>query len=356
MFRSIKINSHRGQYEVIFNSDLLSSLNELLTDETHFIIDKNVADLYAKNLSKILQDSKTIIIEATEENKAIDNMIWLFKDLVNNKIKKNHILIAIGGGIVQDITCFVASTLLRGLRWHFIPTTLLAQADSCIGSKSSINLGTVKNILGTFNPPDQVILCTKFLETLENKDMQSGIGEIIKVHAIDGQESFSKLKSDFDNFIDDSEMLLNYIRNSLLIKKKFIEADEFDNGIRNIFNYGHSFGHAIESATNFSIPHGIAVSIGMDMANYIAFSNGILPDKCRVGMHSILFKNYKNFRHVKFSVEDMIEALKKDKKNTSTNLKLILPVGEKAEIKKIEVTPDQLFINQCSEFLNDFRV
>ena len=88
MFRSIKINSHRGQYEVIFNSDLLSSLNELLTDETHFIIDKNVADLYAKNLSKILQDSKTIIIEATEENKAIDNIIWLFKELVNNKIKK----------------------------------------------------------------------------------------------------------------------------------------------------------------------------------------------------------------------------------------------------------------------------
>ena len=208
VFEPITIKSSRGQYEVVFNSNLLSHLNELLTDETHFIIDKNVADLYGSALSRILQDSKTIIIKATEENKAIDNMIGLFKDLVNNKIKRNHQLIAIGGGIIQDITCFVASTLLRGLRWSFIPTTLLAQADSCIGSKSSINLGTLKNILGTFNPPYNIILCTRFLETLENKEI------VIALNAIGADVGFVEIETDkgHDSFLLDVPEFLKTLK------------------------------------------------------------------------------------------------------------------------------------------------
>ena len=138
---------------------------------------------------------------------------------MNNKIEKNHILIAIGGGIVQDITCFVASTLLRGLRWHFIPTTLLAQADSCIQFKKLHKLRYEKNILVHLILRTKLFFAQNFRNSLKIKTCSHKIGEIIKVHAIDGQESFSKLKSDFDNFIDDSEMLLNYIRNSLLIKK-----------------------------------------------------------------------------------------------------------------------------------------
>lgn len=125
-----------------------------------------------------------MVIEATEENKSIERIIPVVERLVENSVRRDHVLIAIGGGIIQDITCFIASTLLPGLSWTFVLLMLLAQATG-IGSKSSINLGKTKNILGTFNPPDQIHVCAGFLDTLEDKDIRSGIGEILKVHAID---------------------------------------------------------------------------------------------------------------------------------------------------------------------------
>src|SRR5581483_3202456 len=190
------------------------------------------------------------------------------------KIRRNHVLVAIGGGIIQDITCFLAATMLRGLPWNFIPTTLLAQADSCIGSKSSINAGEAKNILGTFTPPARVDVSTRFLKTLDERDIRSGIGEMLKVHAIEGPQSFDQIAHDYENILSDDSVMLHYIRRSLDIKKRIIEIDEFDRGPRNVMNYGHSFGHAIESATDFAVPHGIAVTLGMDLANYTAVRTG----------------------------------------------------------------------------------
>ena len=135
---------------------------------------------------------------------------------------------------------FLSATLLRGINWNFIPTTLLAQADSCIGSKSSINCNGVKNILGTFTPPEKVAICPIFLSSLNKAEIHSGIGEILKVHAISGKEKFQKIKLKYDQLFKNNEELLKKIYESLLIKKKFIEIDEFDRGPRNIFNYGHS--------------------------------------------------------------------------------------------------------------------
>ena len=136
----------------------------------------------------------------------------------------------------------------------------------------------------------------------------------------------------------------------LLLSKKYIEIDEFDKNIRNIFNYGHSFGHAIETATNFKIPHGVAVTMGMDLANHVANQRGLVSRTFYTKMHKTLLKNYRDFRHIDFSMDNMLSALKKDKKNTAQNLVLILPVGENAEIKKVELSLDDAFIMQCQTF------
>jgi 3-dehydroquinate synthase len=352
---SLSIQSQKGAYSVFFDNRLLADAGRLLEGQPHFLIDANVARLYANQLRPILNHKNALVIEATEENKSIERIIPVFERLVENSVRRDHVLIAIGGGIIQDITCFVASTLLRGLSWIFVPTTLLAQADSCIGSKSSINLSTIKNILGTFNPPNEIHVCAGFLDTLENKDICSGIGEILKVHAIDSATAFDRVAADYDELLTDRGVLLAYIRKALLIKQRFIEEDEFDRGVRNIFNYGHSFGHAIEAATNFAVPHGIAVTLGMDMANRIASLRGLVEEKHYMRMHAVLRKNYAAFANTTVPLNRMLPALLKDKKNTSSNLVLILPVGAKATIQRVDVAPDKVFQGQCLLCLDEIK-
>lgn len=355
MFEKLTIQSHKGAYSVSFDSPLLTDAGMLLEGHPHFLVDANVARLYAERLRHILGHKNTVVIEATEENKSIERIIPVIDRLVENSVRRDHTLVAIGGGIIQDITCFIASTLLRGMPWLFVPTTLLAQADSCIGSKSSINLGKTKNILGTFNPPNHIHICAEFLDTLEDKDIRSGIGEILKVHAIDSAVAFDRLATDYEALFSDRRVLLAYVRKALLTKQRFIEEDEFDRGVRNIFNYGHSFGHAIEAATDFAVPHGIAVTLGMDMANRIAAQRGLVAQRDYLRMHDVLRKNYAPFARIPIPLERMLPALLKDKKNTSSKLVLILPVGPGAAIERVEVVPDKEFQAQCQLFLDETK-
>lgn len=356
MSENLVIQSHKGPYRVEFIDGMITNIDQLLNDQPHFIVDSNIKRLYGESLAGILEHQNTIIIEATEENKSIERIIPVFEKLVANSIRRDQTLVAIGGGIIQDITCFIASTLLRGLTWKFIPTTLLSQADSCIGSKSSINLGKSKNILGTFNPAKEVFVATEFLNTLEHKEILSGVGEILKVHAIDGQESYDQLSKNYDALFSDRIVLLEYIRRSLLIKKSYIEVDEFDQGVRNIFNYGHSFGHAIESATDFGIPHGVAVSMGMNIANKIAAARKIVSEAHYQRMHTAMAKNYVDYVGTHIPSDAMFAALRKDKKNLADKLVVILPVGDNAAIERVEVKPDETFRQQFDAALREVQI
>lgn len=355
MSDNLLIQSHKGTYSVAFAHEFLEDCEGLLAGQPHFLVDANVAKLYGHSLRIVLEHPHTLVIEATEENKSIERIIPVIERLVSDNVRRDHVLVAIGGGIMQDIACFIASTLMRGMAWKFVPTTLLAQADSCIGSKSSINLGATKNILGTFNPPQEILVCRAFLDTLEDKDIHSGIGEILKVHAIEGAADFDRLAADYGTLLTNRAVLLRYVRSALLIKQKFIEIDEFDKGVRNIFNYGHSFGHAIESATDFGVPHGIAVTMGMDMANRIATLRGLLPEAHYRRMHPVLRKNYSAFADTPIQTDVMLSALMKDKKNTTSKLVLILPLGEEARIQRVELIPDDAFRAQCQQFLHEMH-
>jgi 3-dehydroquinate synthase len=321
----INIISHKGEYVVSFIKNNIKELNSEFTNDNFYIVDKNIATIYGDQLNNILNSDKVLLIEATEVNKSLDKFPAYVDSLVEAKVRRGQNLVAIGGGIIQDITCFLASTMMRGLPWIFYPTTLLAQSDSCIGSKSSINSGDIKNILGTFTPPKKVIIDVNFIKTLKEKDILSGIGEMLKVHAIDSPQSFDLFAKSYDDVKNDSLLMERFIHQSLLMKKKLIEIDEFDLGPRNVMNYGHSFGHAIETATNYAIPHGIAVTMGIDIANYVASKLGVSSSSHFERMHSVLDKNCKSYRKVIIDVNSLILALAKDKKNSPTQLRLILP-------------------------------
>jgi 3-dehydroquinate synthase len=351
VFKNLSIQSHKGPYTVFFDDDALEKLDLNTLENTHFIIDSKVASLYEDQMKGILSSPSVLKIEALETNKALVCFPDYVEHLVSHNVRRDHTIIAIGGGIIQDITCFLAATLLRGVAWHFFPTTLLSQADSCIGSKSSINSGSTKNILGTFTPPKKVLISTKFLDTLAEREIRSGVGEILKVHAIDGPESFLDLAKDFPTIFQNREIMMRYIQRALEIKKGYIEEDEFDVGRRNIFNYGHSFGHAIEAATKFKIPHGIAVTIGMDMANYVALELGMTNPGHRNRMHSTFLANYTGYENHPIPLTPFMEALSKDKKNIGTKLTLILP-DQNGTVQKVLVNNDANFRSLCKTYLS----
>lgn len=351
----LKIDSHKGPYTVYFDETALPHLNANVPVNTHFLIDQRVAELYRETMPDVLNASSVLLVEATEASKSLDRFPTYVQHLVDHQIRRDHHLIAIGGGIIQDITCFLAAMLLRGVTWRFYPTTLLSQADSCIGSKSSINCGDAKNILGTFTPPKEIYLATSFLNTLEERDKRSGIGEMLKVHAIDGPDSFDEIADDYAQLFSNQKTMIRYVRQALEIKKGYIERDEFDQGPRNIFNYGHSFGHAIEAATKFTIPHGIAVTIGMDMANWIAWKIGIGSEHHYRRMHRILASNYHGFGATPVPIDPFITAISKDKKNVGSDVALILPDFE-ARLNRERYPNNERFRQLCAEYLEQHRL
>lgn len=349
------IQSHKGPYEVHFRKDAIDNMADLLPESGVVLIDAHVADLYQDRIGTVLAGWPVIRIDAKETNKSLEAMPGYVDQLVDAQLRRDQCIVAIGGGIIQDITCFLASTLLRGVEWQFFPTTLLAQADSCIGSKSSINSGSTKNILGTFNPARKIYICTDFLKTLDERDLRSGIGEILKAHAIAGPRAFDALAAEYDGLLERGPVLEKWIRSSLDIKKEYIEEDEFDQARRNIFNYGHSFGHAIESVTNYAVPHGIAVTMGMDMANHVAASLGVAGDDQFRRTHSTFRTNYAGFETVEVDVDAMRRAMSKDKKNIGRNsVTLILP-GRDGTLFRAPYDNDDRFADACRSFLREGR-
>lgn len=348
------VQSHAGPYRVVFEDGALAALGREPPDDAHVVVDRRVAELYAAELAQVLAATSTLVIEATEDAKSLERLPDYIEHLVGHGIRRGHVLVAVGGGIVQDIVAFLAATLLRGLEWRFYPTTLLAQADSCIGSKSSINARGVKNILGTYTPPAEVVVDASLLATLTDVDLRSGIGEILKVHAIDGPETFDALAQDYARLIADRDVLARSIVRALEIKRRIIEEDEFDTGPRLVMNYGHSFGHAIEAATEFGIPHGIAVTIGMDMANHVSARLGVGTPAHHGRMHPTLVANYAGFERREIPFDSFLTAIARDKKNVGAALRLVLPDAE-GRIGLHVVPNDDAFRAAAGEYLESGR-
>jgi len=315
------VSSSRRDYSVSFSSSIVE-LESGLTDNSFLLIDSKVNFLYP-DLSPKFGD-RVLVIEATEENKSLPFCQKVISFLVDNGMKRNYKLIAIGGGIIQDITGFVASILFRGVEWVFFPTTLLAQADSCIGSKTSINFMDAKNLVGTFYPPSKIFCCTDFLNTLEDREIKSGIGEILHYYLYEDSLKTDDIVENYNLLFEDRSRLLPHIAESLSIKQIMVEKDEFDTNERRVFNYGHTFGHAIEIISNYGVPHGQAVTLGMDLANYISFKIGLIDWDKYLSLRKILKKNMPDFKLTEDKLDLYMSALSKDKKNINDSIVCIL--------------------------------
>lgn len=326
MSKILSVKSIYKEYDVNQIYHLKETLEETLKESDFVIIDKKVCALFPAEIEPALK-VKNIVIEASEEIKSYKGVEPILEELIERGFKKNHRLVAIGGGITQDITSFCASVLYRGVQWIFFPSTLLAQCDSCIGSKTSINFGSYKNQLGTFNPPEEIFLYNDFASTLTDEELRSGLGEMMHFYFIGGREYFNFIIENYDKVFDDLSILPSLIKKSLTIKRTLAEIDEFDKKERRIFNYGHSFGHAIESMTSFSIQHGIAVSIGMDIANWVSMHLNFISKDEYLEMHELLIKNRTGEELAKIAPDGLINFLKKDKKNIDGGINVILTKG-----------------------------
>jgi 3-dehydroquinate synthase len=298
------------------------SINNINIDKGDFVIvDGNLSgDFWTE-----IHGNPKFVVDATERSKEYSYITPIIDSIIKSGFRTNNKIISIGGGVVQDITGFISSILYRGVKWVFYPTTLLAQGDSCIGGKTSINFGEFKNQLGGFYPPHEIIIDTNFLKTLPELQVYSGIGEMAHYFFIEGRGSFDFFR---DHLFRMGQLdVKSLIEHSLEIKKRMIEIDEFDVGPRRVFNYGHSFGHAIESITNYDIPHGVAVSYGMDIANYVSMKMGYITKQEYDEMYNVLKRIHKIKELPHIELDDMMESLSKDKKNVGTNLGLILTKG-----------------------------
>ncbi len=327
MSDSFSVKSSVRNYQVNFIDNYAAVLSEQLLEGDVILLDQNVYDSRKAELDPLLTPQNHRLITPSESLKEYHKLEPIIEFLIETGFRKNHRLIAIGGGIIQDITAFISSILYRGVDWYFFPTTLLAQCDSCIGGKSSINFGAYKNQLGNFNPPNEIFIDHSFLKSLSDLDIRSGLGEMMHFYYIAGEKDFNFISENYDVALNDYEVLGKLIQRNLQIKKATIEIDEFDKKERLVFNYGHSFGHAIESLTDYRIPHGIAVCTGMDLANWISSKLGLISEAEYEHMHSLIVKNVGEIRPGSIDLLKYESALRKDKKNIGSQVNVILTRG-----------------------------
>ena len=344
-FNSIKlimltIKSRSHDYTVETFQSLTTALHSVDHARAHYLIDSAILNHYGPIIGQNTNSARTVLVEATEGNKSFERLAPVFLELLKLGLKRDGVLVVIGGGVLQDIGCFIASVLSRGLRWELIPTTLLGQADSCIGSKSSINIGQYKNQIGTFYPPHRVLLTSDVLKTLPFDEIRSGLGEVIKLQLLRGQQDFAELMADLGSITPSNQfdVLNKWVARSMSVKKPFIESDEYDRGIRNLLNYGHTFGHAYESATHYGIPHGISVILGMLTATFLSVRLGLVPADHYHDLKQALAPWHHPYgAKLKTVDRSMIfQAIKHDKKNTGDAVNCILTRGP-GRMEKIKV-------------------
>ncbi len=324
----IKVNASKNYSVVIEKS--LSKLNNYLSitkgDKVAIITDSNVEKLYGNVLDNYIS-TKTIFhytLPSGEENKSENKYFEILNFLAENNFKRNDTIIAFGGGVTGDLSGFVASTYMRGITFINIPTTLLSMVDSSVGGKTAINLKSGKNLVGTFYQPALVYICLDFLKTLSEREILSGMGEVFKYVFILGLIN----KQDVISGIDE-----NLIYKCIKIKQQIVENDERESGERKLLNFGHTIGHAIEKASNYSLSHGECVLKGINLAIEFSYKKGFLSTE-KYNEAKEIIKLSKADLSNPFSREDLIKYLKNDKKGDGEYVDFI--VIDNTLLSKIE--------------------
>ena len=318
------------EYDIFIEENGLLNLPKYIKDvyqydDLYIVTDQNVYDLYQEKVSHILVDFKVffVVVKPGEKSKSFDTYQKVISELVLKGMKRNHLMIALGGGVVGDLAGFVASTLYRGVPFIQIPTTLLSQVDSSIGGKVGIDLTEGKNLVGSFYNPLFVLIDASFLNTLSKREYANGLAEMIKAGLIGDKKLYHHL-------IEKETVNEEEITMAIQVKRGVVLLDPYDHKERMYLNFGHTFGHAIEKKHNYeTYKHGEAVSYGMMMALEVGMKHHDTKQELYDEVKALLLSRGL-IKEPLLKIEDYKDEIKNDKKNLPTGLHFIVvsKVGE----------------------------
>lgn len=298
---TINMNLGNNSYDIVVERGILNKAKELLNLNRRVLVvtDSGVPQEYAQTLAKQCKDSVICVVEQGEESKSLDAFEKLLTAMLDNDFSRNDCVVAVGGGVVGDLSGFVASTYMRGVDFYNIPTTLLSQIDSSIGGKTAINFCGVKNIVGAFYQPKKVLIDPDLLKTLEKRQISNGLAEAVKMALTSDKELFEIFENeDIESNLDE------IIIRSLNIKKSVVELDEKEAGLRKILNFGHTIGHGIESSEKGALYHGECVALGM-----LVMCGEEIRDKVKK-----VIEKCELYREIEFDWDEIEKAAFHDKK------------------------------------------
>ena len=331
--KTININVSSKNYNIHIGKGILSQTGKIIsslgfTGRILIVTDDNVAPLYLETVENSINNSgietSHVILPNGEEHKNMKSIMMIYEAASKNNLNRKDMFVALGGGVIGDMTGFAAATFLRGVKYVQIPTTLLAQVDSSIGGKTGIDLPFGKNLVGAFCQPEAVIADSSVIKTLTDEHIASGMAEVIK-SAFIRKKDFVDLLLKSTDFEEDVE---EFIIRSMNVKKEVVEIDEFEKYERMMLNFGHTLGHSIEKLMSFTgISHGQAVAIGMSLIT----KNTAVKEALDEVLHKYNLKT-----EIDIPVNKLIDAAKNDKKTVSDGINIVVvdKIGE-AEIKKI---------------------
>lgn len=307
------------------------------------VADSTTAELYGAELKEILKETCTyvsmFVFPAGEVNKTLNTVRDLYEHLILEKFDRKDMLVALGGGVVGDLTGFAAATYLRGIGFIQIPTTLLSQVDSSIGGKTGVDFDAYKNMVGAFHMPRLVYMNLNVLKTLPDRQFACGMGEIIKHGLIQDSDYLEKL-STYQREIREKNYgaLLWMVAGSCKVKRHVVEEDPTEQGIRAWLNFGHTIGHSVEKLKDFTLCHGECVAIGCAAAAWMSWKRGLISEKEKEAAEQLLLDYQLPVRVKGLKPEDIVKTTKLDKKMDAGKVKFVLlkKIGEAFVTRDVE--------------------
>lgn len=335
----LSISCTSGESTILIG-EKFASLSGYLPNEKVFIVtDSNIALHYLVKFPQY----PVYIIEPGEASKTVAVYGKISRWLLDEGADRSSFLLGVGGGVVCDLTGFVASTFMRGIEFGFVATTLLAQVDASVGGKNGVNIDGFKNIIGSFSQPKFVLCDPEMLATLPREELINGFAEIVKHALISDFEMFKFLEANFEAVKASNLLVIEYlVKHSVEIKTKIVQADERDKGERRKLNLGHTYGHAVEKLTG--LPHGQCVSIGIEFAARLSVSKGFLEKRDYMRLVNLL-KDLELPVCISLNPLKVVDTIAKDKKKTSNSIDFILLKGIGS------VVVEKLSLNELREFV-----
>jgi len=350
--QKVTVNLENRSYDIEIDAG-----NLLKTDFSRFgtryaiVTDSNVRKLYGEVLNESLigqgLEAELLDFPAGEQSKVPETAIKIGRELARREFDRDSVVLALGGGVVGDLAGYVASFFMRGINYIQAPTTLLAQVDSSIGGKTAVDIPEGKNLFGSFYQPKAVIADVGTLRILPEREVRNGLAEIIKYAVIRDAELFRFLEE--NHSARDTEFFTRVVKRACEIKGEIVEKDEKEGELRKILNYGHTIGHAIETAGSYTIPHGEGVGLGMVYEGRISARLGLL-DKIALDRQNKLIKEAGLPVRYEGNTDKLIEIMKKDKKSKDGKLYFVLPTSigtVKEENGKIAFSVEETLVREC---------